>query len=71
MFKTSKGRPATMWDRNFDFTKPLRPVMSPPHPHEFGVGYDLQYKDMTGKVQASLHGLRPDEAAFLKLKHGI
>lgn len=71
MFNPSKGRPAAMWNREFDFASPVSPVMSTPHRHEFGVGYDLQYKDITGKVQAELHGLRPDEAAFLKLKHGI
>ena len=71
MFNPSKGRPAAMWDRESDFTSSLSPVMSPPHQHEFGVGYDLQYKDMTGKVRARLDGLRPDEAAFLRLKQGI
>lgn len=71
MFNPSKGRPASMWNRNFDFIKPLGRVMSPAHDHEFGVGYDLQYQDSTGRVQARLDGLRPDEAAFLRRKHGI
>lgn len=71
MFNPSRGRPAAMWNQGFDFSQPLSPTMSPAHEHEFGVGYDLQYKDLPGKVQARLDGLRPDEAAFLKLKHGI
>ena len=71
MFNPSKGRPAAMWNRDFDFTRPLERVMSPAHEHEFGLGYDLQYKDCMGKVQARLDGLRFDEAAFLRLKHNI
>ena len=71
MFNPSKGRPAAMFNRDFDFTNPLDRVMSQPHEHEFGIGYDLQYKDMSGKVQARLDGLRPDEAAFLRKKHDI
>ena len=68
MFNPSKGRPSGMWDRNFDFTQPVTRVMSPAHEHEFGTGYDLQYKDDEGIVRARLDGLRPDEAAFLRLK---
>ena len=71
MFNPSKGRPAAMWNRNFDFSQRLTPVMSPGHEHEFGVGYDLQYKDSAGKVQARLDGLRCDEAAFLCHKHRL
>lgn len=71
MFNPSEGRPAAMWNREFDFTGPLSRSMSPAHQHEFGVGHDLQYKDELGRVQARLDGLRPDEAAFLRQKHGI
>jgi hypothetical protein len=71
MYNPSEGRPAGMWDRGFDFTQPVNHVMSPAHTHEFGTGYDLQYKDGAGNVRARLDGLRPDEAAFLKQKHGI
>jgi len=60
-----------MWERDFDFTQPITPVMSPAHQHEFGTGYDLQYKDCDGNVQARLDGLRSDEAAILRLKHKI
>jgi len=71
MFNPSNGRPSAMWEPNFDFSKPLSPFMSPAHEHEFGTGFDLQYKDMLGNVQARLDGLRPDEASFLKMKHGL
>jgi len=71
MFNPSSGRPAAMWNRGFDFSQPVGRAMSPAHEHEFGTGYDLQYKDLTGRVQARLDGLRPDEAAFLRQKHGL
>jgi hypothetical protein len=71
MYNPSKGRPAGMWEKGFDFSQPLSPSISPAHPHEFGIGYDLQYKDQRGKIQAKLDGLRPDEAAFLRRKHGL
>lgn len=72
MHNPSKGRPAAMWDRSFDFSQPLNPEMSRCHEHaDFGLGYDLMYKDGDGKVRAKLDGLRLDEAAFLKLKHEI
>ncbi len=71
MYNPSEGRPAAMWNRNFDFNRPLERTMSPAHGHEFGIGHDLQYKDCSGNVQARLDGLRPDEAAFLRMKHGI
>lgn len=71
MFNPSQGRPAAMWNREFDFNQPLDRVMSPAHNHEFGTGYDLQYKDCMRKVQARLDGLRPDEADFLRMKHKI
>ena len=71
MHNPSQGRPAGMWNRGFDFAQPVERAMSPVHDHEFGPGYDLQYKDGMGKVQARLDGLRPDEAAFLRQKHGI
>lgn len=71
MFNPSQGRPAAMWDRSFDFSEPVIREMSPVHQHEFGSGYDLQYKDSLGNVQARLDGLRSDEAAFLRQKHGI
>ena len=71
MFNPSEGRPAAMWNQNFDFNSGVTRVMSPMHNHEFGPGYDLQYKDCHGTVQGRLDGLRPDEAAFLSNKHGI
>jgi hypothetical protein len=71
MFNPSNGRPAAMWNQGFDFMQPVDRVMSPAHQHEFGTGYDLQYKDSTGNVQARLDGLRPDEAAFLSQKHNL
>ena len=71
MFNPSQGRPAAMWDRGFDFTQPVAREISPPHQHEFGTGFDLQIKDQLGRMRASIDGLRPDEAAFLRQKHGI
>lgn len=71
MFNPSKGRPAAMWNRKFDFNRSLEREMSPLHDHEFGAGYDLQYKDSLSRVQARLDGLSPDEAAFLKSKHNL
>lgn len=72
MFNPSQGRPAGMWNPSFDFSQPVNRAMSPIHDHkDFGPGYDLQYKDSLGRVQARLDGLRPDEAAFLSQKHGI
>lgn len=56
-----------MWDEPFA-TDGVR--LTPPHPHEFGVGYDLQYiKD--NKVIGELHGLKPEEAALLAQKYGV
>ena len=66
MYNPSKGRPASMWNLNFDFSQSLSRVMSPEHPHEFGIGYDLQYKDSSGNVQARLDGLTPSEASYLR-----
>ena len=71
MFNPSKGRPAAQWALKFDFASKLNPQMSPPHSHEFGVGYDLMFKDSLGKVQAKIDGLRPDEADFLRFKHNL
>lgn len=72
MFTPSKGkRPTPFWEPGFDFSKPLNPVMSPSHQHEFGTGFDLQFKDNLGKVQAKIDGLRPDEATFLRMKHKL
>lgn len=71
MFNPSKGRPAAMFDRNFDFKQPITREMSRIHDHEFGPGYDLQYKDSLGNVRGRLDGLRPDEATFLRKKHGL
>jgi hypothetical protein len=69
MYNPSNGRPTGMWNQNFDFNSPIKPVISPAHKHEFGTGYDVQYKDSTGKVQARLDGLLPEEAAVLKKKY--
>jgi len=71
MFNPSKGRPAGMWNKDFDFTQPVNRVLSPVHQHEFGNGYDMLYKDAFGKVQARLDGLQPEEATFLKMKHKL
>jgi hypothetical protein len=69
MHNPSEGRPAAMWNQGFDFTQPLDRVMSPAHQHEFGVGFDVQYKDRFGNVQAQLDGLRPDEAELIHKKN--
>lgn len=63
-----KIRPASKWT---DYAGPYKPTISPPHDHEFGVGYDMLYKGIDGKVKAKLDGLNPDEAAFLKKKWGL
>lgn len=56
-------RPSTHWNT---FNDPLTPNLTPEHKHEFGMGYDIQYKDSSGNVQARMDGLRPDEAAFFR-----
>ena len=71
MYNPSSDYPAAMWDRNYDFSRPVTRFMSPAHDHNFGVGYDLQYKSPSGSVVGRIDGLRPDEAAFLRQKHGI
>ena len=50
---------------------PLRPDISKEHDHEFGLGYDLYYRDYLGKIKAEMHGLKPEEAAVLKKKYGL
>jgi hypothetical protein len=58
------GRPTSFFNA---YQGPLTRRLTPIHPHEFGPGYDIQYKDSRGKVQAELHGLSPGEAAYLKM----
>jgi hypothetical protein len=71
MKNPSKGYPAAMWNAGYDFSQPVTPSFSNAHEHGFGMGYDLQFRDSTGRVQARIDGLRSDEAAFLAGKHGI
>jgi len=61
------GRPTPMWNEPFT---PDSVRLSPPHPHEFGMGYDLQYV-RNNEVIGELHGLKPEEAKLLAQKHGI
>ncbi len=63
-----KGRPAARWT---DYTGPWKPTISPPHDHEFGIGYDMLYKGIDGKVKARLDGLKPEEAEVLRRKWGL
>ena len=67
-FNVGFGRPSTHW---CDFDGPVTTNISPAHQHEFGVGFDLQYKNAHGQVVGRIDGLRPDEASFLKKKHGL
>ena len=57
------GRPTTFWN-NTDAT--LNRILTPLHGHEFGMGYDIQYKDAAGKVQARMDGLTIQEANYLR-----
>lgn len=58
------GRP-TVFFNHFDGQLSRR--LSNEHDHDdFGKGYDIYYKDVTGKKQAELHGLTPEEAQYLK-----
>lgn len=41
--------------------------LSYPHEHEFGKGYDLYYKDESGRIIGEMHGLKPEEAEYLAL----
>lgn len=56
-------RPASFWN---NFEGSLKRTLTPIHEHEFGLGYDIQYKDASGKVQGELHGLKSEEAGYLK-----
>jgi len=56
-------RPSSHWNNS---ESPLKREITPLHDHEFGLGRDIQYKDISGKVQARLDGLRPWEADYLK-----
>ena len=64
----SRGnRPLTKWNNT---ELPLTRVLTPIHFHEFGWGYDIQYKDANGNVQAKMDGLTISEAKYLKDKSG-
>jgi hypothetical protein len=56
-----------MWNEPF---APDSVRMSPPHKHEFGIGYDMHYVS-NGKVVGQLHGLKPEEAQVLAQKYDI
>lgn len=56
-------RPSTFWN---EANTPLVRVLTPIHPHEFGEGQDIQYKDTSGKIQAEMHGLTLLEVQVLK-----
>lgn len=68
------GRPTGLWLSSIDYKGPVKPELSKPHQHEFGLGYDMVYKGLVDgkeKTIARLDGLRPDEAMFLKKKWGL
>ncbi len=42
------NRPTSFWNKGID--QSLSRTLTPIHEHEFGMGYDIQYKDSSGKI---------------------